>query len=175
MAFTIRRWCTMSSDTVWAACLKAASTLAASPKRLKHHVAGCAFPDLRCAGLQGILDLADRRQGIVRDLDQLGGVLRLGAALGHHGGHRLADIAHGLVRQRTARRHLGLPPSALGNIAGREGVTDSIMAMSSQVKTATTPAALLRSRRVDPDDPGMGVRRAHQHEGAPVGPGRSCR
>ena len=35
MAFTISRWCTMSIDTTWAACLKAASALAASPKRLK--------------------------------------------------------------------------------------------------------------------------------------------
>ena len=35
MALTISRWCTMSSDTTWAATLKAASDLAASPKRLK--------------------------------------------------------------------------------------------------------------------------------------------
>ncbi len=34
MAFTIRRWCTMSSDTTWAALLKASSALAWSPNLL---------------------------------------------------------------------------------------------------------------------------------------------
>ena len=82
-------------------------------------VAGRALPDLGRIGLQRVLDLAHRRQGIVLDLDQLGRILRLAAALGDHRHDRLADVSHDLMRQRTTRVMSGLLPSALGNIAGK--------------------------------------------------------
>ena len=135
-------------------------------------VAGRALPDLRRAGLQGILDLADRRQRIVLDLDQLGGVLRLGAAFGDHGRHRLADIAHGLVRQRTARRHLGRAAVGIGEHRRKGEVTDSLLGHVVPGEDGDHARSLARSRRVDPDDPGMGMRRAHQHEVRLVGPGQ---
>ena len=163
----------MSSDTVWAARLKAASTLAASPKRLKPDpVAGGALPDLRRAGLQRILDLAHRRQGIVLDLDQLGGVLRLLAALGDHRHHRLADIAHGLVRQRAARRHLGLAAVGIGEHRRKGEVADSVLGHVVPGEDGDDARRLAGGRRVDPDDPGMGMRRAHQHDMRLVGPGQ---
>jgi len=69
-------------------------------------IAGRALPDERRAGGQCIVDLGDGRQRIVLDLYELGGVLRLLARLGDHRGDRLADIAHDLVGERAARRHL---------------------------------------------------------------------
>ena len=52
------------------------------------------LPDLGGALLGGVLEVHDRRQRLVVDLDQLGGVARLGERLGHHEGDAVADEAH---------------------------------------------------------------------------------
>ena len=48
--------------------------------------------------------IGDRRQRLIVDLDALGRIRRLLAGLGDHCRHRLADMAHGVARQRKARR-----------------------------------------------------------------------
>ena len=54
---------------------------------------------LRRAVLQRRLHVHDRRQLLDIDLDRLGGVARLLAGLGHHGGDRIAHMAHLALRE----------------------------------------------------------------------------
>ena len=51
-------------------------------------------PDHRRAGLHRVLDVDHRRQRLVLDLDQFGGVARLLHRFGDHEGDALADRAH---------------------------------------------------------------------------------
>ena len=55
------------------------------------------LPDLRRALLRGVLEIGDRRQFLVLDLDQFGGVARLHLGLGDHEGDAVADIAHAVL------------------------------------------------------------------------------
>ena len=66
-------------------------------------IAGHVVTDPRCVGGQRTLEIGYRRQGMVFDGDVGQRVLGNVAALGHHHGHRLADIANFAARQR----HLG--------------------------------------------------------------------
>ena len=51
---------------------------------------------------QRVLDVGDDRQVVVVDVDELGGVHRLGAGLGDHEGDRVADVADLVDRQGRA-------------------------------------------------------------------------
>ena len=62
--------------------------------------------DLRRTRFQGIDSAGDSRQDVVIDLDRLGGVTRLGLGVGDNDRHRIADIAHLLVRQRAPVAHI---------------------------------------------------------------------
>jgi hypothetical protein len=57
-------------------------------------------------GGQGVLDVDHRRQLVVVDVDQLGGVHRLGAGAGHDQRDRVAGVAHPVDRECRARRLL---------------------------------------------------------------------
>jgi hypothetical protein len=79
--------------------------------------------DLRCPRVD------DRRQLLVVNLDELGGVLGQGARVGNHSDHRLADVAHvirgqhrvGLVGELGAlQRQHGKRPDAVAEIGRRE-------------------------------------------------------
>ena len=128
-----------------------------------HGIARGALPDLRRVGLQRILDLADRRQRIVFDLDQLGGVLGLAAALGHDRHHALAQEAHDLMGQRAARRHVGLLAVGIGEHRGQGEVTAAFLFHVGPGEDVDHAGRLAGGLGVDLHDPGMGVRRAHQH------------
>ena len=70
-----------------------------APLGMEHGIAG---------GRHRLLDVDHRRQRVVRDLDQLAGVLGDVAALRHDGGDRLAHVAHlvhgdAVLRRRRAR------------------------------------------------------------------------
>ena len=54
-------------------------------------------------GVEGLLDGGDRRERPVLDLDQLAGVLRHPAGVGHHDGHRIADVTDPVDGQRPER------------------------------------------------------------------------
>jgi hypothetical protein len=133
-------------------------------------VAGRALPDLRRAGLQRILHLGDRRQGIVLDLDQFGRILRLAAALGDHRGDRLADIAHGLMRQWAARRHLGLAAIGIGKYRGESEIAAALLGHVVPGEDSDHAGRLAGGCGVELDDPGVGMRRAHQHDMCLIGP-----
>ena len=78
---------------------------AASPWRISAAMLSAASAQISGAPARGRGDeVDDRRQLLVVDHDRLGRVARLLARLGDHRGHRLADEAHDLVRQRAARR-----------------------------------------------------------------------
>jgi hypothetical protein len=66
-------------------------------------IAGEVVMDPHRAGRQGALDVDDRRQGLVFDGNVGERIFGNVAALGHHHGHRLADMANFAARQR----HLG--------------------------------------------------------------------
>ena len=62
--------------------------------------------DHRRAGIERGLGVGDRRQLLVVDLDQLAGILGLGARARDHGADRLALPAGALDRDRVLRRRL---------------------------------------------------------------------
>ena len=49
-----------------------------------------------------LLHVDDQRAGVVVDVDELGGVDRLGPGLGDHEGDRVADVPHLVDGQRPA-------------------------------------------------------------------------
>ena len=65
-------------------------------------VAGVVVPDRRRTGLHRLLHQGHRRQHLVLDRDQLGRVLRLLQALGHHEGNAIADRAHLVGREQRS-------------------------------------------------------------------------
>ena len=107
-------------------------------------------------------EIGDRRQAVIRDIDQLGGVARLFEGLGDDIGDRVADIAHDPARQdRPGRReHLAaVPPRHLD--LGRD-LGDPVGVEILDREDAENARRPFRRRGVDRPDAGMGVRRT-QH------------
>ena len=129
-----------------------------------HDVARSALPHLRCAGLQRILDLGHGRQLIVLDLDQLDGILRLFTRLGHNRHHRFADVAHGFVRQRRARRHLGHAAVGVGEHGREREITGALLGHVIPGENRNYARRFPRRGRVDADDFRMRVRRPDQDQ-----------
>jgi hypothetical protein len=78
-------------------------------------VVGVLLPDARRARLHRVLGINHRRQFLIIDLDQHGGVLRCGERLRDDHRHRIADIAHFAAREarmrpREGRRAVGAFP-----------------------------------------------------------------
>ena len=105
--------------------------------------------DRRCRRARG-LRVDHRFERLIVDGDQLGGVLRQVAALGHHQRDRLADVAHALDRQRP------LIDRGLERDQERVGELAHILAGDDR------PDAVLGQRRgrVDAGNLGVRVRRA---------------
>ena len=107
--------------------------------------------------------IGHRRQHLVVDLDLLGGVLGLRQRLGHHHRDRIADIAGLARRDRRMRRHLhrravlGMDHPAADQIADLVG--RKLGAGQHRDHAGHS------SRRGDVDllDPGVRMRRAHEH------------
>ena len=77
------------------------------------------LPDLGRALLGGILEIDHRRQRLVLDLDQFGGVARLRQRFGDHEGDPVADIADPVRVEDAAERCGG--PWARRNLPASDG------------------------------------------------------
>jgi hypothetical protein len=67
-------------------------------------IVGSALPDRRSARLDRILERDHRRQRVIVDRDQFGGVARLLQGLGHHESDAVADRPHLAAGQDRAER-----------------------------------------------------------------------
>ena len=68
------------------------------------NVVRAVVPNRRSARRDGLFESANRRQLLVFDLDQLGGILCLVERFGDHERHRVSDVAYALARQQRLRR-----------------------------------------------------------------------
>ena len=112
--------------------------------------------DHRRAGVQCGLRIRDGGQLLVLDRDQLARILGLRARLCHHGTHRLALPAGALDRDGVLRRRLDALQMRQHADPGRDdfgqfGAGDD----------RDHAGRLLRRRRIDRDDAGVRMRRAH--------------
>src|SRR4051794_1344069 len=71
---------------------------------VKHEVAGDSVEELWRARLQRGARVGDGGQGLVIDLERLGGILRLRVRLSDHQCDGLAEVAYFADRERGARR-----------------------------------------------------------------------
>jgi len=127
-------------------------------------------PDLRRGRVQGGCGPGDRRQVPVRDLDQIGGVARLGQGLGDRHGDRLADVIDPLQRQNRMGRHVGLA-AALAFHRGHAG--DVPQAVGGQIgagKDTQGAGGFFGRPGVDRQDVGVGMGAPDHHR-----PGRTLR
>src|SRR5690606_16119397 len=118
--------------------------------------------DLGRVGSQRALGGGDRRQFLVIDLDQLGGVLGLEIALGNDHGDVVADVAHLVLRQRRVGRFphgvavdVGDQPAAgqAADLVGLEVFAGEYRQHAGRRQCGTG---------VDAADAGVGVRRAQE-------------
>jgi len=101
-----------------------------------------------------------RRQGPVRDLDELGRITRLLPRIGNDKRHRVADVADPVARQGPARRHDHWRDCRhLGD--ARQGA-DAVRLEIGRGENAPHPRHRPRSRGIDAVYRGVSVRRA-QH------------
>ena len=133
-------------------------------------IAGRLVPQPRRAGLQRVGGARHRRQRLVGDVDQLGGVLRLRDRLGDDHGDGLADKARLVGRHRVVggrdRREAAQPHHHVGRAHQPGIVRDRAEPVGDVVGAGKDREhAGRRERRllVDRDDARMGVRRAHDH------------
>ena len=118
-------------------------------------------PDLGRAVLGGVLEVDHRRQRLVVDLDQLGGVARLRQRLGDHEGDAVADEAHLVGNEQRLEGAVALGRAEIlrhqmrGH--GAELVGRGIGAGQHQQHAGRG----LGLRHVDALDAGVGVRRQH--------------
>ena len=101
----ITRWLTRSRPTTCFARANAAATAFASPWRATQATLPVALgPDLRGAGRDRVVEGGDGGPRLVADVDRLGGVAR-GVERGRDDrGHRFADVADDVGRERALRR-----------------------------------------------------------------------
>ncbi len=128
-------------------------------------VAGIVVPHRRRARRQRGLGAGHRRQHLVVDLDQLGGVLGRVQRLGDDEGDGIADIAHALARQQRLQADEG--GRAAAPLARHHGRERAEPAPAQILAGQDADHARRRSRpaHVDPGDARRRVRRA-QHQAA---------
>ena len=109
-------------------------------------------------------DGGDGGERIVLDDDAVEGVLRLVAGQGDDGGDRLADEAHGLVRQRAPRRRgRGLAIGTLEDVEDRDRLHAGLDEIGAG-EDGDDAGHRQRLSGIDGDDPRMGVGRAQEAE-----------
>ena len=121
------------------------------------------LPDLRRAFFDGVFEIGDRRQFLVFDLDQIGGIARLHLGLGDHEGDAVADIADLVVAdQRQPGAKAGRRADFLRHRMGgqfAELVGLGVGAGQNQQHAGRG----LGLRGVDALDPRVGIGRGHGH------------
>ena len=85
------RWLTIRTRVTWSASSRTSEVSLAA--RWVGDVGADGLELQRGVVGERVLDVGDHRQVVVVDVDQLGGVHRLGAGLGDHEGDRVADVA----------------------------------------------------------------------------------
>ena len=129
---------------------------------IEHQVARRARMELRRARRQRLLGAHHGRQVLVVHHQRLGRVLRLRGGLGHHQGHRLADVAHDFVRERQPLRlallRAVLPLEWRGRGDRLQSRPDEVLAREHRDR----PRALQRLFLPDRSDPGVRPVRAHE-------------
>jgi hypothetical protein len=102
----------------------------------------------------------DRRQRLVVDPDQLGGVARLVEALGDDESHRVTDIADHAARQHRAGRREHLLAASPRHLSLGRDLGHAIGVEVLDRENAENPRRGSRRLGVDRGDPGMRMRRA---------------
>ena len=164
IALAATRLFSSRSDTTCVALAKAASVAALSPKAMVTATVAvrAVLPDLRRAGLDGVLQADHGRQRLVVDLDQLGGIARLRLGLRDDEGDTVADAAHAVSEQHRPHRAEALwAAPMLRHEVGRDAadrVSDRVGAGQHQNDAGGRP----RRRDVDALDPRVGMGRQHR-------------
>ncbi len=124
-------------------------------------IAGRVRIKLRLAVHRGV-QVDDRRQFLVVDCDQLGGVLRCGARFRHHHGHRIAGVHRRVAGQRGAERHHHLGAAAANHrrVARDAGNAGRLDVRGGEHRQHAL--GLARFIGIDRQHAGMGMRRAHK-------------
>ena len=129
---------------------------------VKTDIARRVGPELRRARLESIAHVCHRIECIVIDDNLLGGILCDGRAGSDHHRHRLANMHDAIAGQcRAMRRHRLLTPTARNRVRMR----DRMIMRGFEVSSGENCGHALhrfRRRRVDANDPGEGMRRAHE-------------
>src|SRR3981189_1182884 len=102
MLAAVTRLMMKRSLTTWVARANAASVAALSPSRCTKQI--LLGQPSNTSGAPGASGRDGRRQFLVLDLDQLGGVGGLVIGLRHHEGDTVADPAHAILHQRWIAR-----------------------------------------------------------------------
>jgi len=129
-------------------------------------------PQRRRARLHGVLRMQHVGKGLVVDRDRLGGIERLGGRLGHHHGDRFADMARlvgGQQHMRSDEYRLAAGGGQLHVVfcLGQGIVRDRGELVGEAIGAGEDPEHArhgARACRVDPEDAGVRVGRAH-HRG----------
>ncbi len=117
---------------------------------------------LRRVGLQRLARVDQRRQFLVFDGDQFGGIEGRGMAFRHHHRDRFADMHDLFLGQRGAMRERDLGAAAARRSADA-AYTEPMPVMSAAVRMPITPFGLRGRLGRNRDDAGMRVRRANEH------------
>jgi hypothetical protein len=126
-------------------------------------VVGAAVPDLRGAGFDRLGGGDNRRQRIVIDLNQFGGVLRLRIGFGDDEGDRIADPAHAVLGQHRIRRREHRRAVAALEAAMRRQFAQARFLPVGRGDDGEHAGRGFRRRSIDCVDFGVAVRRAQHH------------
>jgi hypothetical protein len=131
--------------------------ISAAARQPKRDVRAQLRMDQRRARFSGRARIDQGRQRLVGDLEQLGGVGRLGPRAGDDGRHRLADEEHPLARQQLGRRRSLVRHHLVDRQAGPTGR----VGRGQHPHHARRPGS---GRGVDRLDPGVCVRTPHEDQ-----------
>ncbi len=129
-------------------------------------VAGPPRPGDRAVGAEALVDdgrgrglralgVQDRSERLVLDVDEVGRIARSREALGHDGDDRLTDEAHGAVGQEWKRRDLHVGEERI-----RRGLAEMLDVACRH--DGHDPGGAPGRARIEPHDPRVAVRAAHE-------------
>ena len=136
------------------------SRVGGRPRPIDREVVGRFRPDLRRARFERVARVGHRRERLVLDMDEFGGVLRHHRALGDDHGHGLADMHDAVFGER---RPVG--DDELCAIAARQrrvprNIADALHVLRGQY--GNDAGRSHRASAIDAHDAGKGMRRAHE-------------
>ena len=144
---------------------KAASVAALSPNAIVTPTLpfGQSLPDFRRRRLRRLLEIDQRRQRLVVDRNELGGVARLRLGLGDDEGDAVADAAHAVGEQHRARGRKALAAAPGFRHEERRNAADLVGHGIRAGEHAEHARRGLGGGHIDALDERMRVRREHRH------------